>query len=509
MRYEPEFEAIETEVKKIDTAGLNAVDWVKVAPAAVKFIGETSKDVLIAAYGAFALLRAEKTRGLAVGLGILDTMLASHWDGLTPPRERARVAALDWAVTRLAPEVAAIKPQTSDTDALESALASLQQLAARLPEQLKTESVSFRDLMQPLRGHVDALRKIAEDARRRAEAEAKAAEAKRIAAEEEAARLAVEAEARAQAATEAQGVADQALGALGVLGGQDTGSQTEVMLGALKAISLLRLREGNIDYDTIAMIAAGATLRLSLSMTDGFGGTIPAPEERLLTELGTAIQSSAGEKALLSASFLVDQAPQALSAWRLLDECLSDFPPGTRAPIRATVHMLLNLDPSLPKRVGTDEATVAWLAEITPKALEENPLANARTQAENLVAAGETGNALAMATAMRRGATSGRDAFSGHLLEAKIAIAAGEFEAAFSLLRPLQDIAQRRDLASWDPELAATTLELTCRCLSLGAVGRLPNTEDRQALYGENYEQLCALDIALALQVSREAPKPF
>ena len=143
MRYEPEFEAIETEVKKIDTAGLNAVDWVKVAPAAVKFIGEKSKDVLIAAYGAFALLRAEKTRGLAVGLGILDTMLASHWDGLTPPRERARVAALDWAVTRLAPEVAAIKPQTSDTDALESALASLQQLAARLPEQLKTESVSI------------------------------------------------------------------------------------------------------------------------------------------------------------------------------------------------------------------------------------------------------------------------------------------------------------------------------------------------------------------------------
>jgi len=269
------------------------------------------------------------------------------------------------------------------------------------------------------------------------------------------------------------------------------------------------LREGNIDYDTIAMIAAGATLRLSLSLTDGFGGTIPAPEEQLLTELGTAIQSSAVEKAFLSASFLIDQAPQALSAWRLLDECLSDFAPGTRAPIRATVHMLLNLDPSLPKRVGTDEATVAWLAEITPKALEENPLANARTQAETLIAAGEMGNALAVATAMRRGATSGRDAFSGHLLEAKIAIAAGAFEAAFSLLRPLQDIAQRRELASWDPELAATTLELTCRCLSLGAAGRLSNTEDRQALYRENYEQLCAIDIALALQVSREAPKPL
>ena len=63
MRYEPEFEAIETEVKKIDTAGLNAVDSVKVALAAVKFIGEKSKDVLIAAYGAFALLRAQKTRG--------------------------------------------------------------------------------------------------------------------------------------------------------------------------------------------------------------------------------------------------------------------------------------------------------------------------------------------------------------------------------------------------------------------------------------------------------------
>lgn len=509
MRYEPEFEAIETEVKKIDSGGLSAVNWGQVAPASVKFIGEKSKDLLVAAYGAFALFRTEKTRGLAVGLGIIDEMLAAHWDGVTPPRERARAAALEWVATRLAPEVAAIKPQNNDAPALESALASLEKISARLSEQFKTESVNFRDLLQPLRGHVSALRQVAEEARRRAENEAKAAEAKRIAAEEEAARRAAEAEARAEAANAAQGAADQALAALGGLGGAAGGSHTEMMLGALNAVAQLRLREGTIDYDTIAMVVAGAMLRLSVNQEAKFDGKIAAPPEEGVVALHSAIQSNPAERSLLAASFLLEQAPQALSIWRHLEESLLYAPAGSAAPIRAAVRVLLDFDPSLPERVGTDEETVAWLAAMTPKPPQENPLVNAKAQAETLVAEGATDNALAVAMALRRGASTGRDAFAGHLLEAKIAIAAGEYEAAFSLLRPLQEISQRRDLASWDPELAATTLELTCRCISLGAIGRLSNPEDRVALYSENYEQLCALDIALALQVSREAPKPL
>ena len=292
------------------------------------------------------------------------------------------------------------------------------------------------------------------------------------------------------------------------LGGGD-GSQTEIMLGALRAVVELRLRDGTLDYDTIAMVVAGAMLRLSLNQEAKFGGELPAPADQLLSEYTAAVQSSSSEKALLSALFLVDKAPQALSAWRILEETLTYAPAGSVAPIRAAVRLLLELDPSLPKRVGTDDETVAWLEALMPKPPEENPLVNAKSQAETLIASGATDNALAVATAVRRGAATGRDAFAGHLLEAKIAIAAGEHEAAFALLRPLQEISQRRDLASWDPELAATTLELTCRCISLGAIGRLTNPEDRVALYSENYEQLCALDIALALQVSREAPKPL
>jgi hypothetical protein len=56
-----------------------------------------------------------------VGLTIIDGMIEAHWAGLTPPRERARVAALEWFVGRLAPAMEALTPGPADAAPLEAA----------------------------------------------------------------------------------------------------------------------------------------------------------------------------------------------------------------------------------------------------------------------------------------------------------------------------------------------------------------------------------------------------
>ncbi|NDG50852.1 MAG: type VI secretion system protein TssA, partial [Rhodospirillales bacterium] len=82
LRYDPEFEAIEAEVRRIESEGPNAVRWQQVAPEAIAFVQNRSKDLLVAAYGSFALWRQEGVRGAAVGLTIIDGMIEAHWAGL-------------------------------------------------------------------------------------------------------------------------------------------------------------------------------------------------------------------------------------------------------------------------------------------------------------------------------------------------------------------------------------------------------------------------------------------
>jgi len=509
LRYEPDFEAIEAEVRRVESEGPNAVRWQQVAPDAIAFLQNRSKDLLVAAYGSFALWRQEGVRGVAVGLTIIDGMIEAHWAGLTPPRERARVAALEWVVGRLAPAMEALTPGPADAAPLEAAYEALRRSEERLATLLQKEQVALGDLLRPLRRHVEEFRRIAEEERRKREAEAAAAEARRVAAEAAAAEAArraeqeaLEAEARAAAAQEEAAAVERETGAalatLGGAGASTPEAQLAAVAAALLTLSQSRLAQGDRGFETNLLVATAALLRLSVLRREAGRSALPAPPREIPPHASAAAAQ-------------LGAAPHSLPAWRLLDA--EAVEPAAALPLRAATRTLLALEPDLVRAVGadgmamTDEATQEWVAaEVAPPVSIETPLSTARAQAQALLASGQAERALAILAAGGRGAPAGREKFSWQLAQAEIALAAEMPSLALPLLRYLDAEAQRHSLDQWEPDLAAAMLSLQCRVLAAPSSAGLIGADIRRADYAQAHDRLCRVDIALAQDVLREAP---
>jgi type VI secretion system protein VasJ len=91
VSYEPEFEALEAELQKMSSpTASGGVDWQKVGRLAETILETKSKNLLVAAYLNYALLKTEGLRGLSDGVHVLREMVESHWEALYPPKRRMR-----------------------------------------------------------------------------------------------------------------------------------------------------------------------------------------------------------------------------------------------------------------------------------------------------------------------------------------------------------------------------------------------------------------------------------
>ena len=540
LRYDPDFEAIETEVRRLESEGPNAVRWQQVAPASLAFLRDRSKDLLVAVYGGYALFRQEGIAGLAIGLGVIDGMIGAHWEGLTPPkaRERARVAALEWLIGRLGPAIAEMAPAASEAAALEAALTSLTRIQEQLGKLLVREQVALGDLLRPLRRHVEALRQAEEDARRKeedarrkSEADAAAAEARRVGAESaarEAARQAerAAAEAEAQRASRAEAVAEAAreteaaiatLAGPGEIAPGDPQAQLQAIGAGLLRVARSRLAAGEAGFETAVISAAAALLRLATLRRDAGARPLPDPDPAALSAIAQA--GTDAERAEAALRLLGTAAPQALAAWHALDaatQTLTSGDPEAAQPIRAALRVVLAQLPDLPERLGPDgapgldAATRDWLAQqVTPPVAQASgALAEARQQAAAALAAGQAPRGFAILAAGLRQASLTRERFAWQLAQAELALAAGEAPLALPILRHLDEVAAQHRLDSWDPELAGAMLALTCRCLAATQPSPLMPAERRIAAYADAHGRLCRIDLVMAQSVRHEAPPP-
>lgn len=99
VSFEPEFEALEGELQKMSSPSASGgVDWKKIAHLAETILETKSKNLLVASYMNFALLKTEGLRGLSDGIHVLREMLETHWETLYPPKKRmrGRVNAVTW-----------------------------------------------------------------------------------------------------------------------------------------------------------------------------------------------------------------------------------------------------------------------------------------------------------------------------------------------------------------------------------------------------------------------------
>lgn len=155
-RYDPDYEALEAEVKKMESLTGEKPAWPKVQELAQKLLSEKTKDVLVASYLGMAALQNSGFAALAQAIAIQRDLLKTFWDNLWPEqkRMRARVTALQWFNDRVAVAVNARNAGEQDREGLEKCSAAIRELSDAVAEKFTEEKP---DLGAISRAFVDKL----------------------------------------------------------------------------------------------------------------------------------------------------------------------------------------------------------------------------------------------------------------------------------------------------------------------------------------------------------------
>ncbi len=133
-KHEPAYEAVATEVAKLESPASNAVRWDDVVAGAGDLLKHTSKDLWLASYMAYGLYVTRGIDGAATGAAVLAEVTERYWPDLFPElkRLRGRANAVAWFVERLGrilPTVDQATVSAGPLDALDLAVKQLSRLS--------------------------------------------------------------------------------------------------------------------------------------------------------------------------------------------------------------------------------------------------------------------------------------------------------------------------------------------------------------------------------------------
>jgi len=150
--YDPRYEEVRSQIASLDSPTGGDVEWDVIAKTTRDLLTSTSKDLLVASYYTYALVKTEGPTGLAVGIAVLDGLLEGFWDTLFPParRMRGRGNALGWLVDRLEQVLPGLDLQPSDRRAIDLIDTTWKALGAKSREKLEDHSPSFRGVEDAL-----------------------------------------------------------------------------------------------------------------------------------------------------------------------------------------------------------------------------------------------------------------------------------------------------------------------------------------------------------------------
>ena len=141
-RYDPNYEALEAEIKKMESLTGETVAWPKVLDLASKLLAEKTKDVLVSSYLCMGAFQTGGYMALAQAIGVQKDLLKTFWDNLWPEqkRMRARVTAVQWFNDRVAVVVVNRgQPQEQDREGLEKCAAAMKELGDAVAEKFTEE----------------------------------------------------------------------------------------------------------------------------------------------------------------------------------------------------------------------------------------------------------------------------------------------------------------------------------------------------------------------------------
>lgn len=504
IRDDPQFEALETEFRKMETAGPAAVDWKFLNRSSLEVLEKRSKDLVLASRLAYGLFREEGYAGLGVGLSILQSMVANHWDGLFPPlkRERGRAASFDWLAEKLVPAVEMAPP----ADGQKVYALVVHDRLVGLDEQLSAKLQKYPVALGPL---VRVLRPYAREARTALEAEAMA--------KQEAGKAAAE--------------ADAAVGAQNVVAEPATSppppvGEISVDEGAEKAIQSIFTAAGRVaaavrqeaPSDPRGYLCARFAIwgQIRTDPPDNAGKTaLPPPQKARLSEI-QALRNAGNHRALLmsaesafvsspfwlDAQFMVVQSMQALGAD--YDVARAAVAGQLGAFLKRTAKLT-----SLSFNDGTpfaDGQTLNWIASEVHSAGGDSAggseINSMKAEAGTLGQTGQVLEGLKLLTEFAASRFGERDRFLARL-------EIGEYCLRFELLQPLlalvgslRQTAEQRALDIWDPQLAVALSSLSWRAFTHKNANRFLDEREMMERKAKIMATLAELDMIAAARLS-------
>ncbi|MFN8587437.1 MAG: type VI secretion system protein TssA [Candidatus Eisenbacteria bacterium] len=507
------FEALQGEFQKLERPDAGAPDWYAAEKSATDLLANKSKDVLVGAYLAIALFEREGYAGFADGLTMVREICATWWDTLFPERPRGRQAAMQFIGDRGARRVALRGTEGASRDGVERVLAAVDELDTLVSEKLEGASGMFSELRRELNGVLENL----------APAEP-------------------EAPPPPPPSSESSSFATPAPVSSGpsvpssIANAEEWDAAANLIKPLLRQMAEFRRMADPKDPLAYRLVRVAAWLTIKQSPPSNGGATsIPPPqpaEFAAQVEAKLAAQAWAGvvedtEGRLHMSVFWLDPHFWAWSALKgmgnahaaeavasevraLLQRC-PDLPTlafATGMPLandacKSWIKDVVLAGPGAAAGAGAKPASSAP-TEVAPETATFAGLAEAKSQAAELAAAGQVGDAVRLLEAGAARATRARERAAWKIAVAEACADAGRPDVALAQLEALQDELQATRLEMWDPELSAQLLRLLLWARQKALPPTQMNAEEHQRSR-ELLKKLARLDAAAALDYARPA----
>lgn len=521
IREDPDFDALETEFRKIETEGPNAVRWNDVIEMSAKLLDSRTKDLMVATWLTYGLHREESFKGLAVGLGIIHGLIDKFWAEMFPPvrRERGRVGAMEWLVGRLAVPVSEATPSKADAPYVIAANDYLLQIDDLLSAKLEKTEAALGELVRALRPHAQAAKQAIAEEKKTEEARAKAAEA---ATAQPAPAAADNTPAKANGAG-ASAPASVAAAAPAVslppnASDADLEKAARELETAMKRLSSALRRKNTADPRPYLLVRSAGLASLKELPADQGGKTlIPPPNKMQLDGMEGKLGAGMHAEALPEIENLVASSPcwltgnhRAATALGALGESHA----AARAVVVAMTRTLLTRFPDLIDMTFSDGTPFAddggrrWIAE-TVMAGEgsavvsgDDPRASALIEARGLAAKGKANDGLRLLAEVLGQIRGHRDQMLWQLDQAEFCLENKLVPVAVSLLEHLDRVVDDNEIETWEPELAGRVAELRCRVFLHPDVKKMPGAEQNRQALEKSRQRLARIDLAAAAKLS-------
>jgi type VI secretion system protein VasJ len=514
VSYDERFEAVKTEIDKLQSLTGEQVNWGNVASLAGELLEAKSKDFRLVCYAAAARLQEASLESVLDAMVLMTEFVQAFWEPCHPPLKRIRARAGILAfMGEQAGKVKDIKLQAKDLDLVQA----IDQLSSALDGDLRDK---FGEAFPGLGDLREGARYLARSCPKEKPPEPKPEPKPAAAGAADAAGGAAAAPAAAapvRMVVQATQPVDPSLLT-------DVGQVEHVVPNAgrllVKASSLLRAAkpENPLAY-RLARLGMWIDLNELPSATDG-NTLVPPPPEGLKSRLDSLLAANdlltlINEAEDAAAEFILWLDPHRYAA-AAMDRMGALFLKAKEALVTETAMLLRRLPtlPSLAFSTGepfADGQTKMWLDGEVAGALggggggasaasEPSVLDEPIKEAKALATQGKLPEAVAGLGKAAASAPTPADRFRGRLALAQLCLQSGQFGVARAQLLGLCTDIDRHELTSWQPGLCAEVYAALFGAYKGANTG--PDVPAEQLVaQARAFEQLCRLDPAMALKL--------